>query len=332
MDSDLLTGPLKDAPNLIVTPHMAYYSESSVREMREAAANEIRRAVLNRGPAGLRNCVNKEYLQGAQSNPYSGLNSHGNNPLALANAAALNNHAAMAAVLSMPPFAGTAGAGSMGLTLPPGLLANNFASAGGLGGPSNNNGGLPGPHGPGGPSGPGLLGNNAPSSIPGLLPPPPGGGGNPPQFSQSGLPGPYGPFLAPNFSAGLTALAGQQQQSSQSQSQQQNQSSQQQSQSSHQNQQNMAAAAVQQMQQTLASQQASSQSGPIMSKPTSNSPAPPNGGGNGTPSGAPGTNTPVNPSGDTTKPTGSPNSGMDVMQPHGAKFSHPRSRTPMFRH
>ncbi|VUZ41010.1 unnamed protein product [Hymenolepis diminuta] len=288
MDSDLLTGPLKDAPNLIVTPHMAYYSESSVREMREAAANEIRRAVLNRGPAGLRNCVNKEYLQGAQSNPYSGLNSHG-----------------------------TAGAGSMGLTLPPGLLANNFASAGGLGGPSNNNGGLPGPHGPGGPSGPGLLGNNAPSSIPGLLPPPPGGGGNPPQFSQSGLPGPYGPFLAPNFSAGLTALAGQQQQSSQSQSQQQNQSSQQQSQSSHQNQQNMAAAAVQQMQQTLASQQASSQSGPIMSKPTSNSPAPPNGGGNGTPSGAPGTNTPVNPSGDTTKPTGSPNSGMDVMQPHG---------------
>lgn len=320
MDSDLLTGPLKDAPNLIVTPHMAYYSESSVREMREAAANEIRRAVLNRGPAGLRNCVNKEYLQGAQSNPYSGLNSHGNNPLALANAAALNNHAAMAAVLSMPPFAGTAGAGSMGLTLPPGLLANNFASAGGLGGPSNNNGGLSGPHGPGGPSGPGgLLGSSAPSSIPGLLPPPPGGGGNPPQFSQSGLPGPYGPFLAPNFSAGLSALASQQQQSSQNPSQQQNQSSQQQSQSSHQqNQQSMAATAVQQMQQTLSSQQTSSQSVPIMSKPTSNSPAPPNGsGGNGTPSGAPGSNTPANPTGDTAKPTGSPNSGMDVMQPHG---------------
>ncbi|CAL8076656.1 unnamed protein product [Calicophoron daubneyi] len=54
--------PLKDAPNLIVTPHMAFYSESSMREMREAAANEIRRAILSRIPDCLRNCVNKEFL------------------------------------------------------------------------------------------------------------------------------------------------------------------------------------------------------------------------------------------------------------------------------
>lgn len=299
---------------------MAYYSENSVREMREAAANEIRRAVINRGPLGLRNCVNKEFLQGAQTNPYGGLNSHSNNPLAL-NAAALNSsHAAMAAVLSMPPFAGTAGAGSMGLTLPPGLLGANFPSGGGLGGPSNNNGGLPGPHGPGGPGGPSLLGNNVPSSIPGLLPPP-SGGGTPSQFAQSGLPAPYPPFLTPNFSAGLSALANQQQQQqsqNQNQPQQQNQSSQQQSQSSHQqNQQNMAATAVQQMQQTLASQQASSQSGTVASKASPNSPAPPNGSGNGTPSGAPGSNTPANPSGDSMKPTGSPSSAMDVMPQHG---------------
>lgn len=307
--STTLPGPLKDAPNLIVTPHMAYYSESSVREMREAAANEIRRAVLNRGPGGLRNCVNKEFLVGASSNPYNSLNSHGN-PLALANAAALNNHAAMAAVLSMPPFSAAAGAGSMGLTLPPGLLGANFATASGLGGPSNtvgsNNGALTGPHGPGGPGG--LLGNNVPSSIPALIPPTPGGA-NPPQFTQSGLPGPYGTFLTPNFPASLSALAGQQQQSQQTNQPQP-------SQTSSQNQQPLAvvsaaAAASQQMQQALPSQQAApSQSGPIMSKP-SNSPAP-NGSGNGTSSGAlGGSNASAITNAEASRPSGSPNSGMD---------------------
>lgn len=38
-------GPLKDAPNLICTPHTAWYSEQSSLEMREAAATEIRRAI-----------------------------------------------------------------------------------------------------------------------------------------------------------------------------------------------------------------------------------------------------------------------------------------------
>ncbi|VDP79290.1 unnamed protein product [Echinostoma caproni] len=63
----LNNSPLKGAPNLIVTPHMAFYSESSMREMREAAANEIRRAILNRIPDCLRNCVNKEFLTGSNS-------------------------------------------------------------------------------------------------------------------------------------------------------------------------------------------------------------------------------------------------------------------------
>ncbi|XP_060735583.1 C-terminal-binding protein 2a isoform X3 [Tachysurus vachellii] len=55
-------GPLKDAPNLICTPHTAWYSEQASLEMREAAATEIRRAITGRIPDSLRNCVNKEYF------------------------------------------------------------------------------------------------------------------------------------------------------------------------------------------------------------------------------------------------------------------------------
>lgn len=59
----LCTGTLKDCPNLILTPHSAFYSEQAVIEMREMAAGEIRRAIVGRIPDGMRNCVNKEYLQ-----------------------------------------------------------------------------------------------------------------------------------------------------------------------------------------------------------------------------------------------------------------------------
>ncbi|XP_038046361.1 C-terminal-binding protein 1-like isoform X3 [Patiria miniata] len=55
-------GPLKDVPNLICTPHSAWYSEQSSNEVRESAAGEIRRAVTGRIPNSLRNCVNKDYL------------------------------------------------------------------------------------------------------------------------------------------------------------------------------------------------------------------------------------------------------------------------------
>lgn len=55
-------GPLKDAPNLIVTPHAAWYSDASCTELREMAASEIRRAIVGRIPDSLRNCVNKEYF------------------------------------------------------------------------------------------------------------------------------------------------------------------------------------------------------------------------------------------------------------------------------
>lgn len=43
-------GPLKDAPNLICTPHAAWYSEQASIEMREEAAREIRRAITGEGP------------------------------------------------------------------------------------------------------------------------------------------------------------------------------------------------------------------------------------------------------------------------------------------
>ncbi|KAL5022037.1 hypothetical protein ScPMuIL_001192 [Solemya velum] len=62
--------PLKDAPNLICTPHSAFYSEQSVTELREMAAGEIRRAIIGRIPDSLRNCVNKEYFQGNVRFPF----------------------------------------------------------------------------------------------------------------------------------------------------------------------------------------------------------------------------------------------------------------------
>ncbi|GFY08147.1 c-terminal-binding protein [Trichonephila clavipes] len=54
--------PLKDAPNLICTPHAAWYSDASSTELRDMAASEIRRAIVGRIPDSLRNCVNKEYF------------------------------------------------------------------------------------------------------------------------------------------------------------------------------------------------------------------------------------------------------------------------------
>lgn len=58
-------GPLKEAPNLLSTPHAAFYSDASCTELREMAASEIRRAIVGRIPDSLRNCVNKEYFLNA---------------------------------------------------------------------------------------------------------------------------------------------------------------------------------------------------------------------------------------------------------------------------
>ncbi|XP_064878982.1 C-terminal-binding protein 2-like isoform X1 [Oncorhynchus nerka] len=72
------TGPLKDAPNLICTPHTAWYSEQASLEMREAAATEIRRAISGRIPDSLRNCVNKEFF--VTTGPWAVMDQQGVHP------------------------------------------------------------------------------------------------------------------------------------------------------------------------------------------------------------------------------------------------------------
>ena len=64
----LALGPLKDCPNVLCTPHSAFYSDQSVTELREMAAGEARRAIVGRIPDSLRNCVNKEYFNSSKSN------------------------------------------------------------------------------------------------------------------------------------------------------------------------------------------------------------------------------------------------------------------------
>ncbi|KAJ6637950.1 C-terminal-binding protein [Pseudolycoriella hygida] len=59
---NVFQGSLKDAPNILCTPHAAFYSEASSTELREMAASEIRRAIVGNIPDVLRNCVNKEYF------------------------------------------------------------------------------------------------------------------------------------------------------------------------------------------------------------------------------------------------------------------------------
>jgi len=48
-------------PNLVITPHSAFYSEQGLVEMRSKAALEVRRVLEGGRP---RNCVNREYLAG----------------------------------------------------------------------------------------------------------------------------------------------------------------------------------------------------------------------------------------------------------------------------
>lgn len=67
--------PLKDCPNVICTPHSAFYSDQSITELREMAAGEVRRAIVGRIPDSLRNCVNKEYF--TSSTPFKSDNLNG---------------------------------------------------------------------------------------------------------------------------------------------------------------------------------------------------------------------------------------------------------------
>ncbi|KPJ07320.1 C-terminal-binding protein [Papilio machaon] len=66
---NVFQGPLKDAPNVLCTPHAAFYSDASAQELREMAASEIRRAIVGRIPECLRNCVNKDYFLAGGAGP-----------------------------------------------------------------------------------------------------------------------------------------------------------------------------------------------------------------------------------------------------------------------
>lgn len=68
----MLQGALKDAQNLLCTPHAAFYSDASATELREMAASEIRRAIVGNIPECLRNCVNKEYFMRQSAGAGSG--------------------------------------------------------------------------------------------------------------------------------------------------------------------------------------------------------------------------------------------------------------------
>jgi len=73
---------LADAPNLVCTPHAAWYSDASSTELREMAASEIRRAIVGRIPDSLRNCVNKEYFVSSGYNEsINGASGYNYNPL-----------------------------------------------------------------------------------------------------------------------------------------------------------------------------------------------------------------------------------------------------------
>ncbi|KAL7291375.1 hypothetical protein TKK_0014969 [Trichogramma kaykai] len=116
--------PLKDAPNLLCTPHAAFYSDASCTELREMAASEIRRAIVGRVPECLRNCVNKEYFNHSATSGYpDGVNGGYYPPSALQQAHSTTPHEAP--LSSGHPTAG--GPGNLGVG--PGSGGPNSSSA-----------------------------------------------------------------------------------------------------------------------------------------------------------------------------------------------------------
>ncbi|XP_076293858.1 C-terminal binding protein isoform X3 [Lasioglossum baleicum] len=146
---NVFQGPLKDAPNLLCTPHAAFYSDASCTELREMAASEIRRAIIGRIPDCLRNCVNKEYFLSTTGSYPEGINGgyySGGLPVQQAHSTTPHD--------SAPP--------------PPGGHSVVGGGGGGGGGGPNSSAGGAGAGGPTGPTGPTVGGGGAggPASAP----------------------------------------------------------------------------------------------------------------------------------------------------------------------
>ena len=54
--------PLKDAPNLICTPHIAWYSKEAFADLRSSSVKLIRHILIGSDPKSIQNCVNKRHL------------------------------------------------------------------------------------------------------------------------------------------------------------------------------------------------------------------------------------------------------------------------------
>lgn len=62
--STTLTSTLASLPNVICTPRLSWYSDSSTKELREAASRQVRQILLGdiKSPSDFQNCINRDAL------------------------------------------------------------------------------------------------------------------------------------------------------------------------------------------------------------------------------------------------------------------------------
>ena len=70
---DVVSGPLRECPNVLLTPRTARYSDQGLIELRQLAAEEMRRAVMGQLPSSLPHCVNAHMLNTTHSGVYNAL-------------------------------------------------------------------------------------------------------------------------------------------------------------------------------------------------------------------------------------------------------------------
>jgi len=68
-----MSGPLRECPNVLLTPRTARYSDQGLMELRQMAAEEMRRAVLGQLPSSLPHCINAHALNASRSGRPTGM-------------------------------------------------------------------------------------------------------------------------------------------------------------------------------------------------------------------------------------------------------------------